>query len=321
VYRKYTTDFELPIVATRNNLQTIRTLKVWFPVIAYWGSCTISEIDQSIITKSIKPKLIYRNLEKLDLDYNLDNERSILYLPIDPSFPKFSHIYDRNGLDYIKDYTYFPEYEYLGNTYQAYLKNEPVYQESLEQQFTYLSELIDIPNSGWLRELDKEDYYTKEQVDSMFQDYPMIRLEGNKLIIGDRAFRLSPWIDNADYYVGIAGMTREVFYSKTVDQLLSSASPYMVQSTPSYAHEYTDSEAGLVVFYIIMRYNVTIDSGYLRSGNLVTPYTPEDFNDPTYFDLQYGNVAINGYSYKVIGVRGVSLSDPDNMITLNLTKH
>ena len=151
--------------------------------------------------------------------------------------------------------------------------------------------------------------------------YPKITLDGNKLTIGNQSFRLEPWIDTADYYVGIAGMTKETFYNKTVDQLLSGATSYSVQSTPSYAHEYTDNEEGLVVFYIILKFNVSIDSGWYRSGNITTPYTPEDFTDPTYFDLQYGNVVINRASYKVIGVRGVTFSDQGNMITLNLIKH
>ena len=74
-------------------------------------------------------------------------------------------MYDRNGLDYINNYKYYPEYEYNGTLYQVYCKNEPIVQNSLEQRFTYLDEFLDVPNSGWLRELDKEDYYTKEQID------------------------------------------------------------------------------------------------------------------------------------------------------------
>lgn len=321
VYRRYTEDFELSIVATRNNSSTTETLNIWFPVIAYWGSCIVSDINQSIEPRKIKPKLIYHNLEKLDLDYTLDNERSILYIPVDPKFSKFSHVYDRNGLDYIKNYTYYPSYEYRNSLYQVYLKNEPVIQDSLEQRFTHLDEFLDIPNSGWLRELDKEDYYTKEQVDEKFQDYPMIRLEGDKLIIGDREFKLSPWIDNADYYIGLIGNTRENFYSKTTQQLVGDSTPYMVQSTPTFTHEYTEEDNGLIIFYIILKFNVKIESGNFRSGNMVTEFTAEDFNNPTYFDVRYGSVSINQTAYTIIGVRGVSLSDEGNVITLNFIKY
>lgn len=321
VYRRYTEDFELSIVATRNNSSTTETLNIWFPVIAYWGSCIVSDINQSIEPRRIKPKLIYHNLEKLDLDYTLDNERSILYIPVDPKFSKFSHVYDRNGLDYIKNYTYYPSYEYRNSLYQVYIKNEPVIQDSLEQRFTHLDEFLDIPNSGWLRELDKEDYYTKEQVDEKFQDYPMIRLEGDKLIIGDREFKLSPWIDNADYYIGLTGNTRENFYSKTTQQLVGDATSYMVQSTPTFTHEYTEEDDGLNIFYIILKFNVKIESGSIRSGNLVTEFTAEDFNNPAYFDVRYGSVAINQISYTIIGVRGISLSDEGNVITLNFIKY
>lgn len=321
VYRKYTEDFELPICATKNNLQTTKILKVWFPIIALWGSCTVSDIDHSIINKTIRPKLIYHNLERLDLDYTLDNERSILYLPVDPRLPKFSHIYDRNGLDYIENYTYYPGYEYSGTVYQAYLKNEPIIQNSLEQRFTYLDELLDVPNSGWLRELDKGDYYTKEQIDEKFQDYQMIRLDGDKLIIGDHAFRLTPWIDTADYYIGLSGNTRENFYSKTTQQLVGDATPYMVVSTPTFTHEYTEEDDGLTIFYVILKFNVKIESGSLRSGNLVTEFTAEDFNNPIYFDVRYGSVAIDQTAYTIIGVRGVSLSDAGNTITLNFIKN
>lgn len=321
VYRRYTEDFELPIKATKNNLSTTQILKFWFPVIAYWGSCVVSDIDQSIVPRTIRPKLIYHNLEKLDIDYELDNERSILYIPIDPSFSKFSHVYDRNGLDYINNYKYYPEYEYNGILYQVYCKNEPIVQNSLEQRFTYLDEFLDVPNSGWLRELDKEDYYTKEQIDEKFQDYPMIRLEGNKLIIGDREFKLTPWIDTADYYIGFSGNTRENFYSKTTQQLVGDSTPYMVQSTPTFIHEYTEEDNGLIIFYIILKFNVKIESGNLRSGNLVTEFTAEDFNNPTYFDVRYGSVSINQTAYTIIGVRGVSLSDEGNVITLNFIKY
>lgn len=321
VYRKYTEDFELPICATKNNLQTTKALKVWFPIIALWGSCIVSDIDHSIVPRRIRPKLIYHNLERLDLDYELDNERSILYLPVDPSLPKFSHIYDRNGLDYIKNYTYYPGYEYLGTVYQAYLKNEPIVQDSLEQRFTYLDELLDVPNSGWLRELDKEDYYTKEQIDEKFQDYPMIRLEGDKLIIGDRAFRLSPWIDTADYWIGITGGTRESFYGKTKTQIIDTAEPYMVSSSPSFAYEYTEADVDLPIFYVIYKFNVSITGGTLRSGGLETTYEASDFTNPMYFDIQYGTVAIDNQSYNILGVRGTSLCDPGNEIILNFEKH
>ncbi len=329
VWGYWTGDFELPIQATRNSVTTTETIKVWFPEISYYGSCIVSDIDQSVIIRSVEPKLIYHDLERLDLEFTLGHtvqstntlepERSILIIP--HGFQQFSHIYDRNGLDYIQDYTYLQNYEYLETLYQAYFKNEPVIQNKLEQRFTNLEEYIDIPNSNWLRELDREDYYTKEQIDLMFSQYPMIRIDGNKLIVGDRTFRLEPWIDVADYYVGLAGMTREVFYSKTIDQLLSGATPYMVQNNPSYAKEYTNDDAGLVIFYVILKSNVRIDSGNLRSGNVTTDYTQADFNDPTYFDLRYGGVAINGAAYNVIGVRGVSLPDPNNMITLNFIKY
>jgi hypothetical protein len=95
----------------------------------------------------------------------------------------------------------------------------------------------------------------------------------------------------------------------------------MVVSTPTFTHEYTEEDDGLTIFYVILKFNVKIESGSLRSGNLVTEFTAEDFNNPIYFDVRYGSVAIDQTAYTIIGVRGVSLSDAGNTITLNFIKN
>ena len=158
VWGSWESDFVLHITATRNHLKTVQEVKVWFPKIAYWGSCVVG--NNTITTRTINSKLVYHDLTDLILNYELNNERSILFIP--QEFQRFYHIYDKNGLDYIQNYTYINSYEFRDATFQVYYKNEPIIQEDLEQRFLYSDEVynnVDI-FSG--------DFYTKEEVDSNF---------------------------------------------------------------------------------------------------------------------------------------------------------
>lgn len=119
------------------------------------------------------------------------------------------------------------------------------------------------------------------------------------------------------YYIGMMPGTKSSIYSKTPGELISSSSEY---DNLKYTYTYTFEDSGLVNFYVILSPGVEIESGSLRSGELETEYEKSDFENPTYFDIQCGDFDWNDERYKLVGVRGISLCDSGNIITLNFTK-
>ena len=127
----------------------------------------------------------------------------------------------------------------------------------------------------------------------------------------------TPQPDAYVYYIGMMPGTKSSVYSKTPGELISSSSEY---NNLRYTYTYTLGDSGLVNFYVILSPGVEIESGSLRSGELETEYEKADFTNPTYFDIQYGDFDWEGEKYRLLGVRGISLCDPGNTITLNFTK-
>lgn len=140
VWGMWENDFNLVIQATKDSFTSTETLSIWFPEIAMYGGCIESTIDSELIfNPSLEEKPIYHDLRHLNLNFDLDNQKSILLMP--QGFGQFSHIYDCNGLDYIKDYTYHSEgYIYQGVEYPAYyIKDEPIVGSDFKQRFTFIS--------------------------------------------------------------------------------------------------------------------------------------------------------------------------------------
>ena len=303
VLGRWEEDFELTIQATKETVMLKKTLRIWFPVLAYYGSCTVDGINETInLSNDIQEKVIYHDLRRLIVDYSLNNKRSILIIPHE--FEKFLHTYERNGLDYIKNYTFIENYEYSsgvpGIVYNAYVKNEPIVLEEFEQIFTYR----DIYR--YLAWLNLCDYYTKDEIDELLGDDPVITNE-------------------IDYYIGKIGGTRPDFYNIPINTLFENATAYSIEETPRYAYEYGEDDNGLYILYIILRSNVRITSGTLisncgeNSGVMVTNYREQDFSDPRYFSIQASRV-VDGVVYNIHGLRGLSLPDPGNIIELNFIK-
>ena len=164
VWRVFKNDFKLQIQATKNALTTEETVYVWYPEIMYYGTTILNNDTPEPL--NVNPRKIYHNLETLDLEYTLQRERSILIIP--PGFAKFVHIYDINGLDYINDYTYLQEFSYQNSLYQVYYKNSEVTIEKLRQKFTYSNDIVDLTNTQWETDSGPDNYYTKAEVDELF---------------------------------------------------------------------------------------------------------------------------------------------------------
>lgn len=167
IYKQYTEDSRIIISANSETLGLVsEAISLWFPEVAYYGTCTIE--DNEITMGTLNSKLIYHDLITLPLIYNLDKENSILLMPRD--FGKFKHIFDINGLDYIKNYVYFPNLEYQNNIYSAYQKVEPVVIEDFRQYFTYNDEWVGNNEGSYNNEgggAPSGNYYTKEEIDQL----------------------------------------------------------------------------------------------------------------------------------------------------------
>ena len=153
-------------------IESEKTIKFFFPSIAYTGRYQIIS-DEITLDGELTPRLIYSDLTNVDVDYDLtipteDIEegeiptlyRSILLMPT--NFNQFLHIFDINGLDYINDYEIIENFEYDGDVYTAYVKNDGAIIGSFRQKFTYENEILLDPY--WERENEKNNYYTKGEV-------------------------------------------------------------------------------------------------------------------------------------------------------------
>lgn len=134
IMRRYITDSKIVINANSESLQTSETISLWFPEIAYYGTCTV-RANSEITIGTLTSKLIYHDLDSINLVYNLEMQNSILLIPT--NFNKFNHIFDINKLDYIDDYIYIENFEYQDKIYNVYRKIEPIIINDFKQLFTY----------------------------------------------------------------------------------------------------------------------------------------------------------------------------------------
>lgn len=112
VLAKYTVGDEEPITA-------IGTIKFYL----------LPEIIYGERKNAAKTLLWNPELDKLELEYSLQKDRS--YLKVPSGWPLFTHIYDINGLDYISDYSIT-----IDGDWRVYEKSDIVTINNFKQTFT-----------------------------------------------------------------------------------------------------------------------------------------------------------------------------------------
>lgn len=132
----YKLDSSITVNATKGSKILSSTINLWFPFIAYYGTCTVGNNNEVTITSATQ-RAIYNNLSKLIIEYNLSVNNSYLLMPL--SFAKFDHIYDINDFDYIYDYTYDQNFSYQDGVYVGYIKKDLVTISNFIQVFTFSS--------------------------------------------------------------------------------------------------------------------------------------------------------------------------------------
>ena len=125
-----------------------------------------------------------------------------------------------------------------------------------------------------------------------------------------QVYQLTPYVPVADYYIGWTSGTKSEFAAKTAEQLVASATPYMVSSNPTYQHACTN-----IIFYVMFKTDKAPVSGSLNSGGLVSPITAQEFLSGG--SCPHGDITYSGTTYKVYGLRNSDLIGDTNIITVN----
>jgi len=276
-------DTQFNISATYlDDINTEKTINFYFPIVAYYGTCKIINGELTIDEENIRNKLIYSDLDDIDITYNLNKERSILIIP--QNFGPFSHIFDINGLDYINNYTYIYNFTYneLENTYSAYYKNEEVIIEDFKQKFTYENECVVEPD--W--ESEGNNYYTKSEINEILNNINTDLIKDNETSLEKTwsSEKLSP------------------VYSWVMEKISEEiADKFTIETTSSGESYYIDTNTDTTM-------TVTVKTKF--NGDLVNAdNTPDNWNKSN----------IGTYTRTITGVNGDSINAQSFSYTYNGT--
>ena len=137
------------------------------------------------------------------------------------------------------------------------------------------------------------------------KDYDSVN---HRVTIGSEVYQLTPYKAVPDYYIGWTSGTSEEFAAKSEQQLVDSATPYMVSSHPTYTHSCTN-----IIFYVMFTADHAPESGSLSSGGLISQITAQEFLEGG--SCPHDDVTIDGTVYKIYGMRNRDLIGDTNIIS------
>ena len=146
---------------------------------------------------------------------------------------------------------------------------------------------------------------TVDTVKRLIDELPKISIDGNKLTINGRDFRLLDWYDIFDYYVGWMSVdSRNSFYRKTREELINGAVFGNIEGTHSV---YEETYGDFNLFYVVVKDGVNFDvpvdidgtmvSSALISNNLMSPIKRSVTSI-----LRHESIVVNNVIYTVYGV-------------------
>lgn len=158
------------------------------------------------------------------------------------------------------------------------------------------------------KKVDKQEGYGLSQNDfsdclmEKLANLPNIRLEGDKLIINGKAFKLTEWYEEFDFYAGWMNLgNRTAFAELTTDELVESVTD--TGNVSLGGRVFRDVSCGRNTFFLMTRKNISIDGiveGY--SSELISNGLSSPIRSDVSSILTHGDVTINNIEYTVIGL-------------------